>query len=160
MPFPKNILVLFSHWTLRLRPDSHAERFRPVPPRAGRDAVKRLTVRASLSVTLASDTIFIIENGTRNNFICLHPTDIQLFHTQPASSQPNVAHHPIARSVSSLARSIIYLLDKEAGLLSDAGFIENSESAPFIFPDHFNSNIFFVSRNRLFGSLSATASNR
>ena len=24
--FPKNILVLFSHWTLRLRPDSHAER--------------------------------------------------------------------------------------------------------------------------------------
>ena len=26
MPFPKNILVLFSHWTLRLRPDSHAER--------------------------------------------------------------------------------------------------------------------------------------
>ncbi len=57
MPFPKNILVLFSHWTLRLRPDSHAERvlfYRTSRSPAVRDAVKRHTVRASLSVTLAS----------------------------------------------------------------------------------------------------------
>ena len=60
VPFPKNILVLFSHWTLRLRPDSDAER---VPmffigmsrSPAVRDAVKRHTVRAPLSVTVASE---------------------------------------------------------------------------------------------------------